>query len=398
MFNSNDLFSDINPLAKYYTQFKVEERILLTSHSHQAWPDCSFNGIKNAWDDAAKLIDEKWELAFQKADKVREGFAALLNVNPNGIVLGQNTHDLIIKLFSALDLKKRPKVIVTDSEFHTVRRQTDKLSESGLIDLIKIPAEPIENLSERIAKEIDNKTSIVIVSKVFFNSAKILNDISIISEKCDNSGTILLIDAYHALNAIPFDLKAEKLESAYIVGGGYKYCQYGEGNCFLRIPDDCVLRPIITGWFSEFTALANKRENNKVQYGPNHWIFAGSTYDVTSHYRAVEVMNFFREMNLTPDLLRQVSRLQIDFLASEFDLNIGNNEKIYRDTEYNLSKTGGFLVLKSNYSSEITKELYKRNISVDYRGDNLRLGPAPFMSKLQLSDSIIALKEIIKSL
>ena len=39
---------------------------------------------------------------------------------------------------------------------------------------------------------------------------------------------------------------------------GYKYCQLGEGNCFLRIPPDTDLRPVVTGWFSEFTVLADR--------------------------------------------------------------------------------------------------------------------------------------------
>ena len=49
------------------------------------------------------------------------------------------------------------------------------------------------------------------------------------------------------------------LGDAFVVGGGYKYCQLGEGNCFLRIPPDTDLRPVVTGWFSEFTALADRQ-------------------------------------------------------------------------------------------------------------------------------------------
>src|SRR5216684_8708458 len=29
-------------LARHYTRFRVYERLLLTGHSHQAWPDCGF--------------------------------------------------------------------------------------------------------------------------------------------------------------------------------------------------------------------------------------------------------------------------------------------------------------------------------------------------------------------
>ncbi len=35
-------------------------------------------------------------------------------------------------------------------------------------------------------------------------------------------------------NVVPFSLKKKWLERAYVVGGGYKYCQLGAGNAFLR--------------------------------------------------------------------------------------------------------------------------------------------------------------------
>src|SRR3989442_3941585 len=100
-----------------------------------------------------------------------------------------------------------------------------------------------------------------------------------------------------------------------MVGGGYKYCQLGEGNGFLRIPPECALRPVITGWFSEFEALAAGGAAGPVTYGPGAARFAGATFDPTSHYRAARVFDFFEELELTPDLLRQLSLDQVGLLA-----------------------------------------------------------------------------------
>src|SRR5262245_66380239 len=67
-----------NPLAAHYSRFRVTERILLTGHSHQAWPDVAFEAQQRAWLDAAELVDAKWDLVFAQAARVRAGFARVL--------------------------------------------------------------------------------------------------------------------------------------------------------------------------------------------------------------------------------------------------------------------------------------------------------------------------------
>ena len=54
-------------LARHYRRFRVSERLLLTGHSHQAWPDVAFDAQQRAWLDAAEYVDEKWERAAKQA-------------------------------------------------------------------------------------------------------------------------------------------------------------------------------------------------------------------------------------------------------------------------------------------------------------------------------------------
>src|SRR5438552_12703919 len=103
----------INPedLAKHYTRFRVSERILLTGHSHQAWPDVAFEAQQRAWLDAAEFIDDKWERAAEQAAKVRAGFARLLGDAPDNVALGQNTHELVTRWLSALPIRGRRRIV-----------------------------------------------------------------------------------------------------------------------------------------------------------------------------------------------------------------------------------------------------------------------------------------------
>jgi kynureninase len=47
--NAFDLRRSPNPLAADYSRFRVGERLLLTGHSHQAWPDVGFAAQQQAW-------------------------------------------------------------------------------------------------------------------------------------------------------------------------------------------------------------------------------------------------------------------------------------------------------------------------------------------------------------
>ncbi|GAB4288568.1 MAG: kynureninase [Ignavibacteriaceae bacterium] len=392
----SDISSNPNALAKHYSHFNVQNRILLTGHSHQAWPDCGFEGQKQAWLDAAGFVDDKWEIAFKKAELVRNGFSHLLD-DPNGyIALGQNTHELLIRFLSALPLKQKSKIITTNEEFHTIRRQTDRLIEEG-INIVNISTEEFDSVTERIIQETDENTAAVLVSKVFFKTGRILKGLDLIMDKCIQTGSELLVDVYHALNAIPFSIKTEKLQNAFIIGGGYKYCQLGEGNCFLRFPEDCNLKPVITGWFSEFSALSDNNVKG-ISYGKGADLFAGATYDPTSHYRAAEVFSFFREHHLTPAFLREINLHQLKLLADEFDKLDADPSVIRRDRNVPREQKGAFLVLNSPLAGEISKALRNRNVFSDFRGDVLRLGPAPYLNDEQLRESISVLGEIINSI
>ena len=367
-------------LAKHYTRFRVTERILLTGHSHQAWPDVAFEAQQQAWLDTAEHVDDVWDKAFEQANEVRRGFARLLDDTPERIALAQNTHELVVQFLSALPLRKRPQLVTTDGEFHTIRRQLDRLAEEG-IEVIKVPAMPAATLAERLAITVDDQTAAVLVSAVLYANAHIVPNLRAVQDACERVGAELLVDAYHALNVVPFSLVEERLQRAFVVGGGYKYCQLGPGNAFLRFPQDTDLRPVVTGWFSEFTDLSRAPSGGRVAYGPGPARFAGATYDFTSHYRAAAVFRFFEEQRLTPAKLRELNQHQIELISG------GTRNDVI----------GGFLAIAATRPEKIQRALRKQNIWTDYRGDTLRLGPAPYITDTQLETAAEAIRKLTTS-
>jgi kynureninase len=379
-------------LASHYTRFRVSERLLLTGHSHQAWPDVAFEGVAEAFEDAALHVDAKWERAFAKAERVRDGFRRLLGDPSAEIALGANTHELVVRFLSALDLHARRRLVSTDGEFHTLRRQLARLAEPGLLDVLIVPARPASNLADRLAAAADERTAAVLVSAVLFEDARIVPGLDRLAGVCAARGAELVIDAYHALGPVPFTAPA----TAWVLGGGYKYLQLGEGNCFLRVPAHAFRwRPVITGWYAEFDALATRGDHAAVAYGRGAAAFAGSTYDPTSHYRAARVFEFFDERGLTAAVLRAEYQRQLGLLAEAFDALELPGELVDRDRDTPLEGYGGFLALRSPRAGQLQSELEQRGVMTDSRGEFLRLGPAPYLTDEQLEEAMSVLGSLV---
>lgn len=377
-------------LAPHYKSFRVAERLLLSGHSHQAWPDVAREGQIEAFEDAAQDVDSKWDRAFAKADRVREGFRLFLGDPTAELALGANTHELVVRFLSSVELFRRPRLVTSDGEFHTLRRQLARLEEAG-VEVVRVPALPAATLAERLAAEVDSRTCAVLVSAVLFETSWIVPGLGFLASACSERGVELLVDAYHALGVVPFS--TVDIPDAWIVGGGYKYLQLGEGNCFLRVPPHAdTLRPVITGWYAEFASLAGDHGPGMVGYGHGAARFAGATYDPTSHYRAARVFDFFAAQGLSPSVLREISLHQTSLLAEAFD-TLGASG-ISRDPAPR-SEFGGFLALRSPDAGLLQARLAEVGMMTDSRGSYLRLGPAPYLSDAQLVAAVDLLGSVI---
>src|SRR5262249_41896823 len=118
----------------------------------------------------------------------------------------------------------------------------------------------------------------------------------------------------------------------------------------------------------------------------------GATYDPVSHYRASEVFDFFDEMGLGAEVLREVSQHQVGLLRDAFDA-LDLPDAVVARKDVPLADLAGFIALRSPHAQRLTQELARRGVFTDARGDVLRLGPAPYLSDAQLRDAVLALGE-----
>jgi hypothetical protein len=80
------------------------ERLHFAAHSHHLWPDASFDGQMEAWNDAARLADRKWDKVMDEVWPAAQAevSAELGTGIPDAIVFAPNTHDLLVRLFAAI--------------------------------------------------------------------------------------------------------------------------------------------------------------------------------------------------------------------------------------------------------------------------------------------------------
>lgn len=384
-------------LQPHYSHFNVANRLLFTGHSHQAWPDVAFTGIQEYMRTVAKMVDTKWEAGFEKTEILRNYLRDFYD-DPEGLYCReQNTHVMLVSWLSSFDLKNKPKVITTTGEFHSLSRQLNRLEEEGL-QIKRIPHQNDQELLDGIIKELDDQTSAVMISRIYFETSEINTKLKEIAAECRKKSIPLMIDDYHGTNVVPLSIREEELDDCYILIGGYKYLQWGESNCFLRFPKDCDLRPAITGWFAAFDTLDAPQGDGAVAFDEGDQRFATATYDPISQFRAAEVVNFFKTQGLTPDVLRKQYSGQVQYLTELFEDQNFEGSSIERSQSRPIEETGGFLSLRSPNARQIRANLLEKGIFSDARDQILRFGPAPYTTSKQCEEVINALFDEVKNL
>lgn len=385
---------DPRALRPHYAQFLTvpagaPRRILLTGHSHQAWPDVARAGQDEAFLDAARHVDDKWSRVFAVQDELREYIAARIGARATEIAFASNTHELVARFLSALDLGRRPHIVTTTGEFHSMYRQLRRLAEAG-IAITWVDATPADTLAERLAAEVRDTTAAVLVSSVLFETSTIVPDLRAVAERAVAHGAHVLVDAYHAWHVVPFTLADVGGDRVFLVAGGYKYAQWGEGTCFLRVPPGAGLRPVYTGWFAGFAELEGRRDPAQpVAYDADGASsFAGSTFDPASFYRAAAVTRFARAHGLEIARLRACSLAQTRRILER----AAELREVRVATPLDDARRGGFVSLETARASALVDALRREGIYADARGSMLRLGPAPYVThdEIDLAMDILA--------
>jgi len=350
-------------------------RLHFAAHSHHLWPDASFEGQVQCWEDAAALADNKWDKVMGEVwPEAQANVAAELGSgDPSAIVFASNTHDFLVRLQAACPRQgKALRVLMSDGEFHSARRQMARWSEAGDIELTKVAAEPFDDFSDRfMAQAQGGGHDLILISQVLFNSGHLFQRVADLAALARPEGPWVVVDGYHAFMAIEQPIDAAIASSIFYLGGGYKYAMAGEGMGFLQAPPGFGERPPITGWYAEFGDLTAP-PGSSVGYTRDAMRFMGATFDPSALYRFNAIQRMLKDNGITTRLVAtKMARLQELMIEAVKGMALGEAEL--------LNPPGGnsharFLALRDPRAQRWCAELMAKGCVTDVRGDVLRIG------------------------
>ena len=372
-------------------------RIHLAAHSHHYWPDAACRAHEQAVQQAARLADAKWGPIFQDLmPRIRRGIARILNLPDQGtLAFAPNTHELVCRLLSSLSVTRPPRVLTSDSEFHSFERQLGRLAEEHLVAVTRVASAPSDSFADRfLAAARTGEHDLIFVSHVFYTSGATCGDIAALTEATASQQTLIVVDGYHGFMALPTDLQRVAPRIFYLAGG-YKYAMAGEGACFIHCPPGYAPRPRDTGWFAGFGALTSSG-SDEISYGTDGSRFMGATFDPSGLHRLAAVFDWMTGIGLTVETIHaHVLSLQERFRKGADAAHIAPLHDARLVTPIRTAERGHFLCYETPQATSIHARLERAGIVTDVRGTRLRIGFGCYHTEAEIDHAVEAIAAVL---
>ena len=225
----------------------------------------------------------------------------------------------------------------------------------------------------------------MLISQVMFGSGRVLCDVAAITKRGRPDGPWVVIDGYHSFMALDAPLGIAAANSAFFLGGGYKYAMAGEGCAFMHCPPGFGPRPPITGWYAEFDELDLKP--GQVGYAPDAMRFMGATFDPSGLYRFNAVQRMLQGEGLTtPVISNHVRGLQQRLVDAIGGSPLGNADLITPPA--GAAPHARFLAWRTPCAADWCEALMREGCVTDVRGDVLRVGLGLYHDEGDIDDFV----------
>ena len=192
----------------------------------------------------------EWAVWVERADAARAAFARLLKAEPSELAVTTSVTQGVSGIVSALDLRARPKIVISEYEFPTVGQiaHAQELRGAEVVhvrpeadDSIPSSASPRRSTSAPRSSAARPSPTAPATGTTSPRSRALAHE----------QGALCLADSYQAIGAVDFDARALGVD--FVTGGTVKYLLGSSGLGFLYVRRELLtkLLPTQTGWFAD---------------------------------------------------------------------------------------------------------------------------------------------------
>ncbi len=383
------LTSTPDPLLAWRKEFPIlGSTTYMISHSLGAMPErtrARMQEFTDTWATRGILAWEEgwWMMPITVGNLV----GSIIGAGEGEVVMQQNVSVCQNVVTSCFDWRARRNKLVTDGlNFPSNNYIYHSLERSGA-RVVTVPSPDGFTLPvELILDAIDEETALVSVSHVAFRSSY-MQDLASITERAHAVGAMVLADLYQSAGTVPVNVR--ELGVDFATGGSVKWLCGGPGAGYLYVRRDLwkQLTPAATGWTAHEQPFAF--EGGPIRYADNAFRFLNGTPNIPGLYSArsgYEIVNLIGVAAIREKSVRQTTRL----------IELADTAGFPVNTCRDPAQRGGVVVLDVPDGQEVTSELARRQILVDYRPQaGIRVAPHFYTTDEELEHTVSEIRSIV---
>jgi kynureninase len=379
----------MDPLLQWRAEFPILETCTyLVSHSLGAMPTRARTYLQrfaDEWDHrGVRAWHEGWWDAGRETGNL---LAPIFGVARDTITMHQNATVAQSIAASCFTYEApRNRIVLQDLDFPTNHYLFEGFRRYGA-ELVYVPSDDMVRAPiERLVDAIDDRTALVALSLVLFRSAH-LQDVKPVVEKAQRVGARVVLDIYQGAGTVPMNLEALGVDFA--VGGSVKWLCGGPGAGYLYVRPDLIpaLRPAVVGWAGHTAPFGF--ETGEIRYAAGIERFQSGTPNVPALASARAGYEIVAEIGVPAIRARSLAltrRLMTAATARGWKLNTpeGDHER------------GGSVVIDIPNGANVTEELLRQQVIVDYRPNaGIRIAPHFYNTEAEVDRAIAVMDALI---
>lgn len=339
-----------------------------------------------AWEEMGAPEPVWMERIFPMMGGVKELFARLVGTEPGELAITTNVSLALSSVASCADLSgERNRIVMTELDFptsgHVWRAQERRGAEVVVVESPDRVTVPVEALAEAI----DERTAIVSVNRVLYETGAI-QDAAEICRLAREAGAWSVVDDFHGAGIVPVDVHA--LGCDFYTTGVLKWLCGGPGLAFLYARRDLLssLEPTVTGWFGQREPFdfdlsldrhpTARRLETGTPAAPIPFIARGG----------LEIIS-----EVTPERIRERQGELTEMVIRRAD-DAGLPVRTPRGRE---ARGGVVNIGVGVEAGKVAEALYERDVCVDSRRDGIRVSPHFFNVEADVDDLFDTLAELL---